>query len=57
MTETTIFRLKTIFEGNLATREFDNQEFENQAAELFIKCAALNRMTQIAKPVSYVVEA
>jgi hypothetical protein len=31
--------------------------FDNQAVELFIKCAALNRMIQIAKPDSYEVEA
>jgi Transposase DDE domain len=49
--ETTMFRFKTIFGGNLSARNFDNQ-----AAELFIKCAALNRMIQIAKPDSYEVE-
>lgn len=49
--ETTMFRFKTIFGGNLSTRKFDNQ-----AVELFIKCAALNRMIQIAKPDSYKVE-
>jgi transposase len=50
--ETTMFRLKTIFGGNLSARQFDNQ-----AVELFIKCAALNRMIQIAKPDSYEVKA
>jgi Transposase DDE domain len=50
--ETTMFRFKTIFGGNLSARKFDNQ-----AVELFIKCAALNRMIQIAKPDSYEVEA
>jgi hypothetical protein len=50
--ETTMFRFKTIFGGNLSARKFDNQ-----AVELFIKCAALNRMIQIAKPDSYKVEA
>ncbi len=49
--ETTMFRFKTIFGGNLRARKFDNQ-----AVELFIKCAALNRMIQIAKPNSYEVE-
>lgn len=49
--ETTMFRFKTIFGGNLSARQFDNQ-----AVELFIKCAALNRMIQIAKPDSYEVE-
>jgi transposase len=50
--ETTMFRFKTIFGGNLSARKFDNQ-----AVELFIKCAALNRMIQIAKPDSYGIEA
>jgi hypothetical protein len=40
------------FGGNLSARKFNNQ-----AVELFIKCAALNRMIQIAKPDSYQVEA
>jgi hypothetical protein len=47
-----LFRFKTVFGGNLGARQFDNQ-----AVELFIKCAALNRMIQIAKPDSYQVEA
>ncbi|GAP96681.1 IS5 family transposase [Leptolyngbya sp. NIES-2104] len=50
--ETTMFRFKTIFGGNLSARQFDNQ-----AVELFVKCAALNRMIRIAKPDSYKVEA
>ncbi|MBF2077909.1 MAG: IS5/IS1182 family transposase, partial [Synechococcales cyanobacterium T60_A2020_003] len=50
--ETTMFRFKTILGGNLSARQFDNQ-----AVELFIKCIALNRMIQIAKPDSYKVEA
>ncbi len=50
--ETTMFRFKTIFGGNLSARTFDNQ-----AVELFIKCAALNRMIQIAKPDSDKIEA
>jgi IS5 family transposase len=52
LAETTMFRFKTIFGGNLSSRKFSNQ-----AAELFIKCAALNRMIQIAKPDSYQIEA
>ena len=52
LAETTMFRFKAIFGGNLSSRKFDNQ-----AVELFIKCAALNRMIQIAKPDTYVVEA
>ncbi|PSB32201.1 IS5 family transposase [Stenomitos frigidus] len=49
---TTMFRFKAIFGGNVNSRKFDNQ-----AVELFIKCAALNRMIQIAKPDSYEVKA
>ncbi|MGD1908323.1 MAG: IS5 family transposase [Leptolyngbyaceae cyanobacterium] len=52
LAETTMFRLKVIFGGTLSSRTFDNQ-----AAELFIKCALLNRMIHIAKPDSYKVEA
>ncbi|PSB14737.1 IS5/IS1182 family transposase [Phormidesmis priestleyi ULC007] len=52
LAETTMFRFKTIFGGSLSSRDFDNQ-----AVELVIKCAALNRMIQIAKPDSYRVEA
>lgn len=43
--ETTMFRLKAIFGGKLRSRKFDNQ-----AAELLLQCAALNRMIQVAKP-------
>jgi hypothetical protein len=50
--ETTMFRFKTSFGGNLSARKFDNQ-----AVELFIQCAGLNRMIQIAKPDSYEVKA
>lgn len=49
--ETTMFRFKTIFGGMLRRRRFDNQ-----AVELFLKCAALNRMIQLGKPDSYKVE-
>lgn len=52
LAETTMFRFKAIFGGKLSSRHFDNQ-----AVELFIKCAALNRMIQIAKPDSYEVDA
>lgn len=45
LAETTMFRFKTIFGGKLCSRSFDNQ-----AVELFIQCAALNRMIQLAKP-------
>lgn len=50
--ETTMFRFKAIFGSSVRSRKFDNQ-----AVELFIKCAALNRMIQIAKPDSYQIEA
>lgn len=50
LAETTMFRLKCIFGGKLASRQFDNQ-----AVELFLQCSALNRMIQICKPESYAV--
>lgn len=52
LAETTMFRFKVIFGGHLMTRKFGNQ-----AVELFIKCAALNRMIHVAKPDSYEVKA
>jgi hypothetical protein len=52
LAETTMFRLKAIFGGKLRARKFDNQ-----AAEVLLQCAALNRMIQIAKPDSILVEA
>lgn len=51
LAETTMFRFKTIFGATLRRRRFDNQ-----AVELFLKCAALNRMIQLGKPNSYNVE-
>lgn len=48
--ETTMFRLKTIFGGKLRARKFDNQ-----AVELFLQCAALNRMIQVCKPDTFVI--
>jgi hypothetical protein len=51
LSETAIFRLKTIFGGKLKRRFFDNQ-----AVELFLQCAALNRMIQLGKPDSYKVK-
>jgi transposase len=50
LAETTMFRLKTIFGGRLRTRKFNNQ-----AVELFVQCSALNRMIQVCKPDTYVV--
>lgn len=43
LAETTMFRLKVTFAGRLCSRTFDNQ-----AVELFLQCAALNRMIQVA---------
>lgn len=51
LAETTMFRFKTIFGATLRRRLFDNQ-----AVELFLKCAALNRMIQLGKPNSCKVE-
>lgn len=50
ISETTMFRLKTIFGGKVSSRNFDNQ-----AVELFVQCLLLNRMRQIAKADSYIV--
>ena len=49
LAETTMFRLKCIFGGKLSSRQFDNQ-----AGELLLQCAALNRMIQICQPESYI---
>ena len=43
--ETTMFRHKAAFGGKVRSRGFDNQ-----AVELLLQCAALNRMIQLAKP-------
>jgi len=51
LSETTMFRLKVIFGGKLRRRKFDNQ-----AVELFVQCAILNRMIQNCQPESYKVE-
>jgi transposase len=51
LAETTMFRFKTIFGGKLRSRKFDNQ-----AVELLLQCAALNRMIQIAKPDSLMID-
>lgn len=45
LAETTMCRLKSIFGGKVRSRSFDNQ-----ATELLLQCAALNRMIQVAKP-------
>jgi len=48
LAETAIFRAKIIFGRTLNAREF-----ENQAVEAFIRCAALNKMTALGMPESY----
>ena len=48
LAETAMYRFKTIFGGSLRSRTF-----ENQTVELFIKIAALNKMTEIGMPESY----
>ena len=52
LAETTIFRYKTVFGDKMQSRKI-----ENQFTEIFIKCAALNRMTQYGMPQSYKVAA
>ncbi|WP_404786890.1 IS5 family transposase [Altericista sp. CCNU0014] len=52
ISETGMFRFKTTFGDRLSSRHFDNQ-----ATEMFVKCAALNRMMQLCKPDSYAVAA
>jgi transposase len=48
LAETTFFRLKTLFGPTLHARTFPQQ-----ATELFLKVAALNRMTHLGMPDSY----
>ena len=48
LAETAMFRFKTIFGDKLSARVF-----ESQAAEAFLRCAALNRMTQLGMRDSY----
>jgi hypothetical protein len=48
LAETTMYRFKQAFGGKLRSRLF-----ENQAVELFLQSAALNRMIQVAKPCSF----
>ncbi len=52
LSETAVFRYKTIFSDKLKSRKI-----ENQFNEMFIKCAALNRMTHLGMPDSYKVAA
>jgi transposase len=48
LVETTFFRLKTLFGPSVQARAFPQQ-----ATELFLKVAALNRMTHLGMPESY----
>ncbi|MCP5507891.1 MAG: transposase [Chlamydiales bacterium] len=48
LVETAMYRKKTIFGDKLTSRKS-----ENQSAEVFIKCAALNKMTALGMPESY----
>jgi IS5 family transposase len=50
LAETAMFRIKTIFGDKLAAIGFNNQ-----ATEAFVKCNALNKMTQRGMPVSYAI--
>jgi Transposase DDE domain len=50
LAETAMMRLKTVFSDKLKSREWRRQE-----AELRVRCAALNRMTGLGMPQSYVV--
>jgi transposase len=47
LVETGFCRIKTIFGEKLSGRKF-----ENQATEMFVRCVALNRMTQLGMPKS-----
>lgn len=48
LSETAMFRIKQIF-GN----QLKNRKFEHQATEAFIRCATLNKMTQLGMPLSF----
>ena len=50
LAETAMMRLKTIFSDRLKAREWKRQE-----TELRLRCAAMNRMTQLGMPLSYAV--
>ena len=50
LVETAMMRLKTIFSDRLKSRTFDRQ-----AVEARLRCAALNRMTELGMPESYAV--
>jgi hypothetical protein len=48
LAETAVFRVKMIFGERASARRF-----EGQAAQVLVRCAALNRMTQLGMPDSY----
>ncbi|HXF86304.1 MAG TPA: IS5 family transposase [Anaerolineales bacterium] len=48
LAETTVFRLKTIFDDQLSTRLL-----ETQTTQALIRCAALNKMTHLGMPQAY----
>jgi IS5 family transposase len=48
LAETQVFRVKTIFGERVSARSFSGQ-----AAQLLVRCAALNRMTHLGMPTSY----
>jgi hypothetical protein len=50
LVETAIWRMKTIFGSSLSSRRF-----QNQATEMRVRCAALNRMTGLGMPDSYAI--
>ncbi len=50
LAETAVFRLKMIFGERMRARQF-----EGQAAQMLVRCAALNRMPHCGMPASYAV--
>jgi len=50
LAETAVFRLKQIFGDKLSSRGF-----QAQANEVFLRCAALNRITHLGMPQSYAI--
>jgi len=50
LVETQMMRVKTIFGASLSSRRF-----HNQATEMSVRCAALNRMTGLGMPQSYAI--
>ena len=52
LAETQVFRVKTIFGERVSARSF-----EGQAAQMLVRCAALNRMTHLGMPDSFKVTA